>query len=166
MISISNERNSWITATGNPHPVTANDYRRALSGQAGGVLRSLSRQLPGGRQALLVVTNPYVPVIQAPEVPARSPLPFTLAVDVPAIGVIGYLAGPDVYIFDDFSLANPIGSHTIVTRHARPGHEKNIGPVWMVARSVRPSSNGRPNSSARSETGCRRVNQSATPDRR
>ena len=63
-------------------------------------------------------------MIQAPEVPARSPLPFTLAVDVPAIGVIGYLAGPDVYIFDDFSLADPIGSHTIVTRHARPGHEK------------------------------------------
>jgi hypothetical protein len=134
VISISNERNSWITATGNPHPVTAADYRRALSGQAGDVLRNLSHQLPGGHQALLVVTNPYVPVTQAPEVPARSPLPFRLAVDVPAIGVIGYLAGPDVYIFDDFSLANPIGSHTIVTRHARPGHEKKIGPAWMVGR--------------------------------
>jgi arabinofuranosyltransferase len=61
-------------------------------------------------------------------------LPFTLAVDVPAIGVIGYLAGPDVYIFDSYSLANPIGSHTVIVRHARPGHEKAIGPAWMVAR--------------------------------
>ncbi|HEV3266755.1 MAG TPA: hypothetical protein VG014_14630 [Acidimicrobiales bacterium] len=134
VITISNERNSWITATGNPHPITAGDYRRALSGHAGDVLRSLSNQEPTGHQTLLVVTNPYVPVTQAPEVPARSPLPFTLAVDVPAIGVIGYLAGPRVYIFDAFSLANPIGSHTIVTVHARPGHEKNIGPAWMVAR--------------------------------
>ncbi|HVB92853.1 MAG TPA: hypothetical protein VND67_00930 [Acidimicrobiales bacterium] len=134
VITISNERNSWITATGNPHPVTAGDYRRALSGQAGEVLRSLSHQVATGHQALLVVTNPYTPVTQAPEAPARSPLPFTLAVDVPAIGVIGYLAGPDVYIFDDFSLANPIGSHTIVTTHARPGHEKKIGSAWMVAR--------------------------------
>ena len=62
------------------------------------------------------------------------PLPFTLAVDLPAIGVIGYLAGPDVYIFDSYSLANPIGSHTVIVRHARPGHEKEIGPAWMVAR--------------------------------
>jgi arabinofuranosyltransferase len=31
-------------------------------------------------------------------------------------------------------LANPIGSHTIVVHHARPGHEKSIGPAWMVAR--------------------------------
>ena len=54
--------------------------------------------------------------------------------NVPAIGVIGYLAGPDVYLFDSYSLANPIGSHTVVDQHARPGHEKYIGPAWMVAR--------------------------------
>ena len=33
-VFISNERNSWITATGEAHPVTAGDYRRALSGAA------------------------------------------------------------------------------------------------------------------------------------
>jgi arabinofuranosyltransferase len=134
VIFISNERNSWITATGNPHPVTAGDYRHALSGQAGAVLRRMSHQVPRGAQTLLVVTDPYAPLSQAPKDGARSPLPFTLAVNVPAIGVIGYLAGPDVYIFDDYSLANPIGSHTIVTVHARPGHEKYIGPAWMLAR--------------------------------
>ena len=30
-------------------------------------------------------------------------------------------------VFDSFSLADPIGSHTTVTRHARPGHEKLVG---------------------------------------
>ena len=48
--------------------------------------------------------------------------------------MIGYLAGPSVYVFDEYSLANPVGSHTTVVRHARPGHEKFIGPAWMLAR--------------------------------
>jgi arabinofuranosyltransferase len=139
VIFISNERNSWITATKNAHPVTADDYRAALSGQAGAILQRMSHQVPNGRQTLLIVTNPYAPISGAAKAPARSPLPFTLAVDVPAIGVIGYLAGPDVYIFDDYSLANPIGSHTVITKHARPGHEKSIGPVWMMARFGLPS---------------------------
>jgi len=148
VIFISNERNSWITATGNAHPVTANDYRGALSGQAGAILQRMSHQVPKGQQSLLVVTDPYAPISEAAKAPARSPLPFALAVDVPAIGVIGYLAGPNVYIFDDYSLANPIGSHTIITKHARPGHEKSIGPVWMVARFGLPSSrpSGQPSS--------------------
>ncbi|MGO8871035.1 MAG: hypothetical protein ACLQPH_06455 [Acidimicrobiales bacterium] len=133
-VFISNERNSWISATGQPHPVTAADYRRALSGQAGAFLARVSRRVPAGHQELLVVTDPFAPLRSVPARPARSSLPFTVAVDLPAIGVIGYLAGPDVYVFDSYSLANPIGSHIIVVRHARPGHEKYIGPAWMVAR--------------------------------
>ncbi|HEY1989663.1 MAG TPA: hypothetical protein VGG43_09375 [Acidimicrobiales bacterium] len=160
VIFISNERNSWITATKNAHPITANDYRAALSGQAGVVLQRMAHQVPAGQQTLLVVTNPYVPIAQAAKAPARSPLPFTLAVNVPAIGVIGYLAGPDVYIFDDYSLANPIGSHTIITTHARPGHEKSIGPAWMEARFGLSSGggsapgSGRPVSDARKALTC------------
>jgi arabinofuranosyltransferase len=133
-VFISNERNSWISATDNPHPVTAADYRKALSGAGGKLLNRLAREVPSGHQQLLVITNPYAPIDRSGTQPARSGLPFTLAVNVPAIGVIGYLAGPDVYIFDEYSLANPIGSHTVVVRHARPGHEKYIGPAWMVAR--------------------------------
>ncbi len=77
--------------------------------------------------------------------------------NIPAIGVIGYLAGPDVYVFDSYSLANPIGSHTVIVHHARPGHEKYIGPAWMVARfeaSTRgPAGGGRPRCRV---GGCRR----------
>ncbi len=133
-VFISNERNSWISATGNPHPITAGDYRHALSGRAGALLNRLARGVPAGHQSMLVITDPFAPIVPSAAVPARSPLPFTLAVNVPAIGVIGYLAGPRVYVFDEFSLANPIGSHTQVVVHARPGHEKYIGPAWMVAR--------------------------------
>ena len=98
--------------------------------------------VPAGHQQLLVITDPFAPIDGSPTSPARSGLPFTLAVNVPAIGVIGYLAGPDVYLFDSYSLANPIGSHTVVVRHARPGHEKYIGPAWMVARFGIPGSGG------------------------
>ena len=133
-VFISNERNSWITATGNPHPVTAADYARALSGRGRRRAGPGRAPVPHGHQEVLVITNPFAPVDPAAALPARSPLPFTLAVNLPAIGVIGYLAGPDVYVFDSFSLANPIGSHTTVVHHARPGHEKLIGPAWMLGR--------------------------------
>ena len=87
-----------------------------------------------GHQRLLVVTDPYTPLSRDATLPGRSSLPFTLGVDVPAIGVIGYLAGPDVYLFDSYSLANPIGSHTVVVHHARPGHEKlSDRPGWSAA---------------------------------
>lgn len=133
-VYISNERNNWISATDNAHPITAADYAKALSGTGGKLIYRLAHMVAPGRQRLLIITNPYAPIDRSGTSPARSPLPFTLAVNVPAIGVIGYLAGPDVYIFDSYSLANPIGSHTVVVKHARPGHEKAIGPAWMVAR--------------------------------
>jgi arabinofuranosyltransferase len=133
-VFISNERNSWISATHNAHPITAADYRTALSGEAGRIFGQLARRVPRGEKELLIITNPYAPIDTSSVSPAESSLPFKLAVNVPAIGVIGYIAGPQVYVFDEFSLANPVGSHTIVTKHARPGHEKYIGPAWMVAR--------------------------------
>ena len=160
-VFISNERNSWITATGVAHPVTAADYAHALSGEAGAALARMARRVPPGRQRLVVVTNPFAPIDSAAVRPARSSLPFALAVNLPAIGVIGYIAGPDVYVFDEFSLANPIGSHTTVVRHARPGHEKLVGPAWMLARFGVPGSTVVPSgpsaasiASARTALGC------------
>ena len=143
-VFISNERDSWITATGSPHPVTAEDYARALSGRAGAVLARAAGSVPTGHQEVLVVTDPFAPIDPRTALPARSSLPFTLAVNLPAIGVIGFLAGPDVYVFDSFSLADPIGSHTTVVHHARPGHEKLIGPSWMLGRFGVPGSTSVP----------------------
>ncbi len=45
-VFISNERNSWIDATHDAHPVTAGDYRHALSGRAGARLAALARGWP------------------------------------------------------------------------------------------------------------------------
>ncbi|MGC8462141.1 MAG: hypothetical protein ACP5P9_00515 [Acidimicrobiales bacterium] len=138
VISISNERNTWVKATGNTHPITTADYDHALSGIAGHLLARTAAAIPPGRQRLVVDTDPYAPVPVASAVPAHSSLPFSLVVNVPAIGVIGDLAGPKVYIFDTFSLANPVGSHITVPVHHRPGHEKEISAAWMVARFTAP----------------------------
>ena len=156
-VFISNERNSWVTATGVSHPVTAADYGRALSGRAGVLLAAAARRVPPGHQELLVVTDPFVPIDPAAALPARSPLPFALAVNLPAIGVIGYLAGPDVYVFDSYSLANPIGSHTTVVHHARPGHEKLIGPAWMLGRFGVPGSTSTPGGPSAASVGAART---------
>ena len=131
---ITNERNTWILATKSAHPITTGDYGRALSGVAGPLLKAEAAQLTPPAQALAVITDPFASVRTARRLSATSSLPFRLAVNVDGIGVLGDLAGSEVYLFDSFSLANPIGSHFPVRAHARPGHEKYIGPVWMVAR--------------------------------
>ncbi len=61
-VFISNERNNWITATGNAHPVTADDYAKALSGRAGVVLAALAHRIPAGSQRMLVITDAYAPI--------------------------------------------------------------------------------------------------------
>lgn len=133
-IFISDERSSWIAATKVPHPITSSDYRRALSGAAGIALRAEAAAMSPIDQRLALVTNPFLPVANAIRLPATSRLQFSLAVNIPGIGVVGYLSGPRVYIFDEFSLANPIGSHFVVVHHARPGHEKLVSPAWMLGR--------------------------------
>jgi len=162
-VFISNERNSWITATGVAHPVTAADYGRALSGRAGAVLSAAARRVPPGRQEVLVITDPFAPLDPASALPARSALPFRLAVNLPAIGVIGYLAGPDVYVFDEYSLANPIGSHTTVLHHARPGHEKVVGPSWMLGRFGVPGSTTVPGGPSAASTAAARTALTCDP---
>ncbi len=142
-VFISNERNSWITATGNQHPITAADYAKALSGQAGPELARLARRVAPGHQELLVITNPFVPIdpaaVRPGPVPAcPSPWPSTCRPSAsPATWPV-----PQVYLFDSYSLANPIGSHTVIVHHARPGHEKYIGPAWMLARFGIPGRSG------------------------
>ncbi len=150
---ISNERDGWVRATGNAHPVNASDYDGALSGRTGRALAKAANRVPAGQQRMIVVANAFAPVDYV-GVPARSTLPFSLVVNVPAIGVIGYLAGPKVYLFDTFSLANPVGSHTIVVMHTRPGHEKLIGPTWMVARFARGVPRGPSVTAARRALSC------------
>jgi arabinofuranosyltransferase len=129
---IVDERAFWIAVSKSPHPISAADYHNQVGGFNAATAARARRQ---GSQLMMVNTelaasNPGSVDIQ----PARASLPYHLAVSAGAIGVTGYLSGPDVYIFDTYSLANPIGSHFVVTDRGRPGHQKFIGVTWMIAR--------------------------------
>jgi arabinofuranosyltransferase len=134
---IANERNIWVAETGTQHPITAADWRRY--GLPGDQYRAAASWLAvQGRQAMLVITNPLRVDLKAGNLrPARSPLPFHLAVNLTNVGFIALESGPDVYIFDRLSLANPIGSHTTEGGQRQLGG-KVIGPAWMVARFGHP----------------------------
>lgn len=122
-----------VTLSTSAHPITAADYHDQL----GAYYRRLAAVARAGDRQVLLMTSELqaprpaeVPFVQ----PARSSLTIALAANVGAVGVTGYLSGPDVYVFDDYSLTNPIGSHFAVTHHGRPGHEEFIGPDWMIGR--------------------------------
>ena len=125
---IQDERDFSIAATHNVHPISSGDWRVASDSQYRDMVVSA-----GNRGVQVMVMQPYR---YHPNDfrPARSSLPFYLAIALTNIGVRGYASGPKVYIFDFLSLANPIGSHTDIVVRGRPGGDKVIGPEWMIGR--------------------------------
>ena len=138
---ISNARDFWIANLDNGHPITPADWSR-WSVPALGYAHSAAVNRSSGRQEVIVVglvggsgvlhlggtlSDVYVGN-------AVTALPVHAVVNISQIGSEGLASGPDVYVFDTQSLANPIGAHTEVTAHpGRPGG-KTIDPLWMVAR--------------------------------
>ena len=140
--SIGSERDLWVFETDNAHPITAADYGPFT--RPGGILKGAASQVDPGAQGMLILHDPEIAFYpdqvdqmhaSLPDAirPARSTLPFRLVVNLGNIGSVAYVSGPQVYFFDSYSLANPIGSHTTVLLRGRPGHEKFIGPAWMAA---------------------------------
>jgi arabinofuranosyltransferase len=149
--NMHDERGNWIADTGEPHPIDVSGYLRLVA--LGPVLKEKAEATQPGSQSMLVLSNPgaifilpsnrtptstldktETTYIGATAKSARSSLPFRFVLNLDNIGAIAYLAGPQVYIYDALSLANPIGSHTTIAVRGIPGHEKSIGPQWMIAR--------------------------------
>jgi arabinofuranosyltransferase len=57
----------------------------------------------------------------------------------PNIGVLGYAAGPDVYVADQKGLADAVGARLRIVTRGRPGHEKSLPLAWVLARFVDPA---------------------------
>jgi len=60
-------------------------------------------------------------------------------------------------------LANPVGSHTTVDHHARPGHEKLVGPSWMLGRFGVPGATAVPGGPTATSIAAARVALSCDP---
>jgi arabinofuranosyltransferase len=130
---ISNERDHWVAGTGNPHPVTIADWSRwTVTAEA--YHQAAQNAEVKGRQKMFITTNPYFFTVGEFKGTAKTKLPVHLVVNIIQIGSFGLVSGPDVYVFDAQSLANPIGSHfTGQSRGLRPGG-KVVPSVWMIAR--------------------------------
>ena len=55
------------------------------------------------------------------------------------IGLLGFAAGPDVFVADLYGLADPIASRLRLEERIRAGHEKTLPWTWMVARFADPA---------------------------
>ncbi len=146
---IDNERSFSIYVAKSPHPITTTDWYSSqrqrcrtatvacphFTSTGDDYRQTAAIAAQRGEQVMLVVTNRLQTWIPQDIRAARSSLPFHMAVNLTNIGFVGYVSGPQVYIFDALSLANPIGSHiNDLVRQARPGANKIIGPAWMVGR--------------------------------
>ncbi len=150
--NMHDERATLIADTGEQHPIDVTGYLDFVS--MGESLREQAASTPPGRRSMVVLEDPgkvFILPTRTPTPPsvlekawttfidenlsgAHSQLPFRTAINLNGIGAMAYVAGPQVYIYDSLSLANPIGSHTTVAVRGIPGHEKSIGQEWMIAR--------------------------------
>ena len=157
---IVDERLFWVTQSANLHPITLQDYRHEIGVKLGRTLAAQAANVPAG--TYLVDFPRGAPVVVRARLPVGGP--ERVVYPYGNIGLFGVAAGPQVYIFDNFSLATPIGSHVVVPVRSRPG-EKKIGLSWMSARFVPvttalPASGGIPGHvrAARRALGCTALN--------
>ena len=154
--NMHDERATVIADTGEAHPIDVTGYLNFVS--LGVSLQRKAAATPSGHQSMLVLQDAGRAFILPSKTEGRpavlehlwtgfiddnlsggySKLPFRLAINLNNIGAMAYVAGPNVYVYDALSLANPIGSHTTVAVRGIPGHEKVIDPAWMIARFGKP----------------------------
>lgn len=124
---IADERHFYIQLLGEPHPVTADDYRTHPY-VAGGA--ALIAQSP---RPVLAVLAPG----RGPAGPEWDPVP--LAPGSPSglvflnLGAAGALTPLDVRVTDTVGLVEPLAAHTTIVPDGRTGHDKNLPAAWLVA---------------------------------
>lgn len=138
---IANERSYYLAQAQAAHPVDRIDFSQFVGYQQGVLDRRVARSLsaPHGQLiALDVLTSRDVRQMVATRgtrrILAHSHLSERLFIPAYSIGIWGVAAGPDVYLFDQLNLADPVGSHFSDVRYGRPGHSDIISSSWMLAR--------------------------------
>jgi arabinofuranosyltransferase len=72
-----------------------------------------------------------------------------------AMGMIGFLLGPEVLLVDHRGLSDPVAARLEVVHRGRPGHEKGLSNAWLVGRYALPmSGEDRAVTAAREAVGC------------
>jgi arabinofuranosyltransferase len=123
---LADERGVYVLLSGHHNPIEIKDYAEMSLGwtQEGHGWHDLAEEHP----RVLVVEGAQYPLSPSFE-PDIDLVAFTWN-----IGLSGYAAGTDVHVTDRYGLADPLASRLLLTERGRPGHEKQIDPVWAIAR--------------------------------
>jgi arabinofuranosyltransferase len=137
---IADERDNYIGFAGKPNPLDVTDYANleALAAPATSIgpldwyaQAVAARERVQRRERVFIDGSSVRPVADGYGVVGR----------MGNIGIYGVATGPDVFVADWLSLANPIGSRLeiILGPDARPGHSQAVPAAWDAARFAAPS---------------------------
>jgi len=152
------ERPYWVKVSGVTHPVRAEDFEGSFFYEDAAALRARAEKQCAGEHepsgarldamecsssALLTIDQRrYGRVAKTPnELPVQMDTVhpgIALVAQRTAIGIRGALLGPGVHLVDHVGLADPIAARLKLARRTRPGHEKRMWNVWVVARFAEP----------------------------
>jgi arabinofuranosyltransferase len=130
---IVNERAFWHGGRGG-HLVRAGDFTAFPHYREGRLARD---RLDRGETGFAV--RPNLDVEEYVFVPFREPAPARVGIEEAHVGIVGMLAGSNVFVFDRLGLADPLGSRLRLQARSRPGHEKIIDRSWTWAQFVDPA---------------------------
>jgi arabinofuranosyltransferase len=140
-VGLGDERGKYVAASGEPNPVTLDDYYRPsplFLARAGRSARMLAER--GERGFLVDGYNPSGPRLALSGQVTQTPI---VAV-VSALGMYSYAAGPKVFAADLLGITSTIGSRFRVlpapagSPNATAGHDKPHRESWEVARFTPP----------------------------
>lgn len=128
---ITDEAAFWRATAGDRNPVGVDDY--AGSGHHLDATQ-VRQQYDAGARGFAV--RPDVNVGKYVFLPFRSPGPGPVGMEEPHVGIVGYMLGTDVYVYDKLGLGDAVGAHARLVSRGRPGHEKNLDRAWIWAQLV------------------------------
>lgn len=149
---VADERAFYVHLAHDANPITLGDYRRSSWARDGWVLKRLAER---GRALVVQVAANGTPPVHVNGVPGIS-VPAPVVAGTVSVGLMGYAAGPEVHLIDQFGLGDPLAARTMIgplnlppgtiapapvydhyltaPARNRAGHEKFLPPEWTIAR--------------------------------
>ena len=120
---ITDERSFYASQLDERNPLDVTQYRRFIPAHSFAYARA---DETGHR--VLDIDGRLLPLIERMRREIHAALTST------NIGAQGYLVGPAVHMIDRRGLADPIASRLRLDARGRPGHEKELNDLWILAR--------------------------------
>jgi arabinofuranosyltransferase len=131
---LTDERVFYTVGTKRSNPVTAGDFVRHPFHEDAVEARRLRRE--GQR---VVAWRPDYRAYGFSTAPLRADFAFPVAFSSDYVGVLGFVAGPDVYVADRMGLGDTVAARVEITGRGRPGHEKQLPMAWVLGRVADPA---------------------------